>query len=112
MQQLQESIENLNYMIRDNMIFCFLVRDMKLATATVRWFELPRINSALSMFPKYNVTLRSGNDFYLKDESYNKTSITFTNLKLRAAHTLIIRALSTTGVLAVGTVGFYSPGRA
>ena len=109
---LQDFIENLSPLqLHDNMILCFLVRDVKLATTTVRWFEPPRINSTLPMFPKYNVTLRSGNDFYLKDEPYNKTSITFTNLKLRAAYTLIIRALSTTGVVAVGTVGFYSPGR-
>ena len=88
-----------------------LVMNVKLTTATVRWFGHPEMNTSFLTGSGYNVSLKCGREHNKKMTVYNRSSVTFSNLTMGRPYTVKIQALNKMGDLATGAAWFYSPGK-
>ncbi|CAB4009330.1 fibronectin-like isoform X1, partial [Paramuricea clavata] len=85
------------------------IMNVKLTTATVRWLVHPDMNTSFLTGCGYNVSLTCGKEYNKTMTVYNRSSVTFSNLKMGRPYTVKIQALNKMGDLAIGAAWFYSP---
>ena len=87
-----------------------LAMNVKLTTATIRWFMKVRINTSRPTFSGYNVSLKSRNEYHETITLYNKSSVMLSNLTMGKLYILKVTAVAENGDSAIAGVVFYSPG--
>lgn len=87
-----------------------LAVNVKLTTARIRWFWKIRMNTSRPTFSRYNVSLKSRNEYREITALYNKSSVMFSNLTMGKLYTVKVTAIAKNGDFAIAPVMFYSPG--